>query len=153
MFYKKSALKNFAKLRGKHLCQSLESSRLEVCNFIKIETLRTAYFKRTPPVIASENMFTSWKLFKRASFEWHFCSCKFFLKKSHKRWHRPLFHLIRKFNIFEIFAWLIKNWVYIVIFRKRECLNSLEVLASNLFKFGYWIYMCMFLKLGMEKIS
>ena len=42
MFSKKGVLKNFAKLKGKHMCQSLFFNKFagtQACNFIKKETL------------------------------------------------------------------------------------------------------------------
>ena len=39
-FMKKGVLRNFTKLTGKHLCQSLKS---EICNFIKKETLAQVF--------------------------------------------------------------------------------------------------------------
>ena len=74
MFYKKDALRNFAKFIGKHLCQSVRVSeklgtgkvvnkvvnkvikkRLQQrCFHVNIvKFLRTAFFYRTPPVAAS----------------------------------------------------------------------------------------------------
>ena len=66
MFCKKGVLRNFAKLTGKHLCQSLTCARPEDCNFIKKETLTQVFSSEfceisknnfsygTPPVAASE---------------------------------------------------------------------------------------------------
>ena len=68
VFYKKVVLRNFAKLKGKHLCQSLFLIKLqaEAYNFIKKETLaqvfscefceisKNTFFYRTPPVAASQ---------------------------------------------------------------------------------------------------
>ena len=66
LFCEKGLLKNFAKFRGKHLCQSLLLNKVVACNFIKKETLaqvfscgfceifRNTFFCRAPPVPASE---------------------------------------------------------------------------------------------------
>ena len=49
VFYiKKGVLRNFAKLTGKHLCQSLYFSWPEACNFIKKDTLAQVFYI-TPP--------------------------------------------------------------------------------------------------------
>ena len=58
MFYRKGILENFAKLTGKHLCQSLffnkasDSAQVFSCEFWKIS--KNIFFYRTPPVAASE---------------------------------------------------------------------------------------------------
>ena len=45
LFYQKGVPRNFAKLTGKHLCQSLLSVKLQAqaCNFIKKETLAQVF--------------------------------------------------------------------------------------------------------------
>ena len=67
VFYKKGVLRNFAKLTGKHLCQSLFFNKVVglACNLIKEETLaqvfscgfceisKNTFSFRTPPVAAS----------------------------------------------------------------------------------------------------
>ena len=66
MFCKKDALRNFAKLTGKHLCQSLFLNKVAGFNFIKKEALaqvfccefcgifKNTFFHITPPVAASD---------------------------------------------------------------------------------------------------
>ena len=72
-FVKKGVLKNFAKLTGKHLCQSLFLNKVagRACNFIKKETLaqvfscefsetsKNTFFYRTPLVASSKQMIPS----------------------------------------------------------------------------------------------
>ena len=62
MFCQKAVLKNFAKITGKHLCQSLfvnkvkkeAQSQVFLCETHEFfKNLRTAFFERTPPVDAS----------------------------------------------------------------------------------------------------
>ena len=67
LFCKKGVFRNFAKLTGKHLCQSLFFNEVvgQACNFIKKETLAQMFscefceisnntvFYRAPPVAAS----------------------------------------------------------------------------------------------------
>ena len=72
VFCKKSVLGNFAKFKGKHLCQSLFFNKVsglkpQACNFVKKGTLvqvfscefceisKNTCFYRTPPVTASES--------------------------------------------------------------------------------------------------
>ena len=68
MFCKNGVLRNFAKFTRKHLCQRhvLIKLQVEVCNFIKKETLaqvfscefcqisKNTFFRRLPPMSASE---------------------------------------------------------------------------------------------------
>ena len=68
VFCKKGVLKNFAKFKGKHLCQSLFFDKVAgaACNFIKKETLaqmfscefckisKNTFFYRTPSIATSE---------------------------------------------------------------------------------------------------
>ena len=54
VFYKKGVLRNFAKLTGKHLCQSLFFNTLAQvfsCEFCEIS--KNTFFYRIPPVAAS----------------------------------------------------------------------------------------------------
>ena len=67
VFCKKDVRRNFAKLLGNHLCQSLFFNKV-ACNFIKRETLaqvfscefceisKNTYSYRTPPVATSEKL-------------------------------------------------------------------------------------------------
>ena len=43
VFFKKGVLRNFAIFTGKHLRQSLFFNKVEVCNFIKKETLALVF--------------------------------------------------------------------------------------------------------------
>ena len=43
VFYKTVVLRNFAKIPGKHLCQSLFLIKPQACNFIKQETLAQVF--------------------------------------------------------------------------------------------------------------
>ena len=66
VFFKKGVFRNFTKLTGKHLCQSLFFNKVVglACNFITTETLgqvfscelceisKNTYSNRTPPVAA-----------------------------------------------------------------------------------------------------
>ena len=57
VFCKKGALKNFAKLTGKHLCQSLffkKETLTQVFSCESCENFKGTFFYRTPPVAASE---------------------------------------------------------------------------------------------------
>ena len=85
-FVKKGVLKNFAKLTGKHLCQSLFLNKVagRACNFIKKESLaqvfscefceffKNTFFTEHLRVTASET-----ELLSELSFSWNFlCSHK-----------------------------------------------------------------------------
>ena len=88
LFCKKGVFRNFAKLTGKHLCQSLFFNEVvdQACNFIKKETLAQMFscefceisnntvFYRAPPVAASVvRRNTKHKKMKtRESKEWKF---------------------------------------------------------------------------------
>ena len=74
VFYKKGALRNFAKFAGKYLCQSLFFNKvadLKACNFIKKENLAQVFscefskFLRTP--FLTEHLW--WLLLKLTSWE------------------------------------------------------------------------------------
>ena len=62
MFCRKGVLRNFAKLTGNHLCQSLFLKKLQAedlrlsCEFCKIS--KNSFFHRTPAVAASVFLLT-----------------------------------------------------------------------------------------------
>ena len=73
MFCKKGVLRNVPKLRGKHLCQSHFLLKLQVCIFVKKESLaqllsfeiceisKNTFSYSTPTVVTSQDMKAKWR--------------------------------------------------------------------------------------------